>query len=341
MPIPSSLLALLDDPDLLLDAPLACWHAGAPVLRRGGVAILPWRGDAMAAGTGIESRSDASDIIDNSYEQSVVITQKQRLATLADLADAWRVTAPGGRVVVVGSNAHGIKSTVKRVGQLVEDQPHSQHSRYHARLALFIKTERPFPPPPIDNQVPLQNDCPDLLLSRAGVFSWDGLDAGTALLQQHFTRLVMPRRLADLGAGIGHLCLAALRHWPTALADAYEADARALACLQHNSQARHAADRCAAHWWDAGEALARDDYDLILCNPPCHAEGQTRYTTTIAEAMFHRAAEHLSGDGHLLVVANRQLPYEKYLSGLFESWSICDQNQHFKILDASQPRRPA
>jgi 16S rRNA (guanine1207-N2)-methyltransferase len=76
-------------------------------------------------------------------------------------------------------------------------------------------------------------------------------------------------------------------------------------------------------------------FDLILCNPPCHA-GMAN-DLGIARAMFRAAVAVLRPGGRLLVVANRQLPYEADLARL-GALSCLSQEGGFKILAVCQIR---
>ena len=73
---------------------------------------------------------------------------------------------------------------------------------------------------------------------------------------------------------------------------------------------------------------------VAAANPPCHAG--TAVDFTVARAMFRQAMGALVSGGRLLVVANRQLPYEADLAALgkFETLS---QNGGFKLLAVRRP----
>ncbi len=87
----------------------------------------------------------------------------------------------------------------------------------------------------------------------------------------HFGAAV-PRRILDLGTGSGALLLAALAHWPSARGTGIDASTAALEVARGNTMQLGLADRAgfALGGWQ-GDAQA----DLILCNPPYIAEGET------------------------------------------------------------------
>jgi 16S rRNA (guanine1207-N2)-methyltransferase len=136
----------------------------------------------------------------------------------------------------------------------------------------------------------------------------------------------------DLGCGAGHLGLAALARWPGARAWLVDADARAVAAAGAALAGRTAGGAAPAAivvWWDIGEPLPATGFDLVLCNPPCHAGSAV--DLEVARAMFRIADGALVPGGRLLVVANRQLPYEADLAALGRV-AVVEQAGGFKVL---------
>lgn len=355
---PARPLAEGDDP--ALDAgvsaagPVVEWHGWRAVLRQGGTAVLPWRGDHLAAtAAGITTVGDGTELAPGSCAQVLVRIQKGRDATWNDLAQAWRVLAEGGRLLVTGSNDLGIATWVNRLSEAL-GQPGevlANHSR--ARVACFRRTSQRLDAPPSNHHVPLwpstwerglqpalievaaqavaQVSHVPLIAVPPGVFSHGDLDTGTALLLAHLAEQAPSERVLDLGCGAGHLGLHALLRWPQARAWFVDADARAVAAVRGNLSTLGAtlADRGTAVWWDVAEPVPVADLDLVLCNPPCHAGTTNDYAT--AAAMFRLAAAALVRGGRLLVVANRHLPYENDLARLGTVDTPVEQGG-FKIL---------
>jgi len=169
-------------------------------------------------------------------------------------------------------------------------------------------------------------------LSRPGVFAWDRIDPASALLAEH-----LPSNLAgtaaDLGCGFGYLSAELLQRCAgiTSL-DLYEAEARALDLARQNLAP--VADRVPLdfHWHDVTTGLPRR-YDVIITNPPFHAEGAGD-RPDIGRAFIAAAAEGLRPGGKLWMVANRHLPYESVLDARFVSTRIVTQAHGYKIIEA-------
>jgi 16S rRNA (guanine1207-N2)-methyltransferase len=169
------------------------------------------------------------------------------------------------------------------------------------------------------------------LLSQPGVFAYDRVDAGSALLAAQ-----LPADLAghgaDLGSGHGFLSLQLLERCREVRAlDLYEADARALALARRNL-AGHDGVAFEFHWHDVTRGLPRSGYDFIVSNPPFHA-GRAE-DPAIGRAFIAAAAQALRPGGRLLLVANRQLPYEATLAQAFTSTRTLAQGQGYKAIEA-------
>lgn len=331
------------DPGVIADRPLVEWNGWQAVRRHGGTAILPWRGDHLAAVAAGVATLPIGALPPGSIAQALVRIQKGRDATWVDLRQAWDALADGGRLLVGGANELGIATWVKRLARVV-GQPGevlANHSR--ARVALFHRRGRPREGWPVDgpSAVPLWPPTPDgpqppLIAVPPGVFGQGVLDGGTARLVSRLAAEPPAARVLDLGCGSGHLGLNALLRWPRACAWFVDADARAVAAVRANlgDGRLGLGARAEVAWWDVGEPLPADGFDLILSNPPCHAGAA--HDLTIARAMFRSAAAALAPGGRLLVVANRQLPYEAELAASGPT-EVLAQQGGFKLLVLRRP----
>jgi 16S rRNA (guanine1207-N2)-methyltransferase len=352
---PARPLAEADDPSLdpgvLFDAPLVEWHGWQGVRRHGGTAVLPWRPDHLAASrAGVATVGNAAVLPEGSWSQVLVRIQKGRAATWQDLVQAWDLLADGGRMLITGANELGISTWVKRLASALAQPGEVLANHSRARVAVFHRSgaARLVSPEVDADHVPLwpttwdgalvpscirrsADGATPTLRVPPGVFSHGELDAGTALLLEHLAQRVPATRVLDLGCGAGHLGIHALLRWPSASACFVDADARAVAAVSGNlaDPDLGLAARAQVAWWDVSEPLPATGFDLILCNPPCHAGTTTDFAA--AQAMFRHAAASLTPSGQLVVVANRQLPYENDLARLGVV-SVVEQRGAFKLL---------
>jgi 16S rRNA (guanine1207-N2)-methyltransferase len=315
------------DPGVLEPVPLCEFNAFRSVQRHGGCAVLPWKAQHLeATALGVETVPRGMQLPQAGFRQALVRVQKGRAGTYADLVAAWTALQGDGRLLVAGGNDVGIASWGRR---LAEDTGHpvavlANHS--HARVLCVSRTAA----------------CPSSWVAgagtSAGVFHQGGVDAGTRQLIHCLAQQPPAEKLLDLGCGAGHLGCAALGRWPQAQAWFLDADIRAVDAVAQTlaTGVPEDARRCASiAWWDVSEPMPASGFDLILCNPPCHA-GMAN-DLGIARAMFRAAVAVLRPGGRLLVVANRQLPYEADLARL-GALSCLSQEGGFKILAVCQIR---
>jgi 16S rRNA (guanine1207-N2)-methyltransferase len=173
----------------------------------------------------------------------------------------------------------------------------------------------------------------DGYLTAPGMFSPDHADPGSRRLAAALDGRIAGR-VADLGAGWGWLAQAALEQAPgiTEL-DLYEAEATALDAARANVPD----PRARFHWTDAtGLGDGVPPYDAVIANPPFH---QSRAAEPdLGAAFIVAAARILKPSGRLLMVANRQLPYEATVAATFRHWEKLAEDGVYKIVQAERPR---
>jgi 16S rRNA (guanine1207-N2)-methyltransferase len=239
--------------------------------------------------------------------------------------------APGGTLAAAMPNTAGASRFEKELSQATGGVSSIQKHKCRA----FLATENGAWNEPLFSQwadlgKPMK--LPDSgFLTQAGVFSSAHIDPGSLLLASHLPAH-LHGTLADLGAGWGFLTDAALRKCPgITRADLYEEDSRALACARENLSGHTADTRFL--WHDVTTGL-KDTYDVILMNPPFHTGQNT--DVGLGRAFLTRAAAALKRGGRLLLVANRQLPYESILESHRLSWRKTAEDRVYKILVATK-----
>ena len=227
---------------------------------------------------------------------------------------------PAGRLLLVGTNDVGISTWVKRVQEAVGSTPELLANRARGRVVSFARTPvvlQVLPAQP----VPLPDGTP--LAVAPGVFSGDGLDAGTAALLAALAIDSGPyATIADVGCGAGHLACAAARQFPVAQVWMLDADARAVANAQVNVPS------ATGVWWDDQDPWPTPVVDLALVNPPWHSG--TASDPGVGQRLLAAIRAR-----RLLVVANRHLPYERLLVDR-GTVRVCSDAEGFKVLEVTQ-----
>lgn len=261
---------------------------------------------------------------------AIAYLDRDRRASLARIATALRLTAPGGWVLVDGQKTDGADATLKQLRTVL--QVDGIAARDHGKVA-WLRRPDPLPPAVADWEragQPERNR--DGFLAPPGAFSADGVDPATRMLSD-----LLPAdakgRAADFGAGWGALSAALLARAPGIVAlDLFETDLAAL----NAAKANVTDPRAAFHWADV-TALQGGRYDLIVTNPPFHGDGR-KPDPALGAAFIRAAARNLAPGGRLLLVANRQLPYERTLSDAFADWSEVQSDGRFKVISAGRPK---
>ncbi|MGB0719164.1 MAG: class I SAM-dependent methyltransferase [Bdellovibrionales bacterium] len=187
--------------------------------------------------------------------------------------------------------------------------------------------------------------------SQPGVFGWNKIDTGSALLAQHIP-YDLSGAVADFGCGYGYLSRFILQqcHGVRSLT-CIDADARALECAKQNllsscgltaGSLDHRKDPAIKLqddnieinylWADLISAKPFGLFDTIIMNPPFHAGKVT--DSDIGAAFIKTAAASLRQGGALWMVANAGLPYEGVLHDYFKDVYKIVESQGFKVFRA-------
>lgn len=163
------------------------------------------------------------------------------------------------------------------------------------------------------------------LKALPGVFSRNQLDMGTRILLQHIPSN-LDGTLCDLGCGNGILATILASKNPGATIIATDDSEMAVKSTQKNAQINEVViDVRQGHSLSA----VTEELDWVFCNPPFH-DGH-RELTNIASSMFKDASQRLKKNGHLMVVANRHLPYHIILEKLFSKVMIPSKDKRFTV----------
>jgi 16S rRNA (guanine1207-N2)-methyltransferase len=165
------------------------------------------------------------------------------------------------------------------------------------------------------------------LVSLPGVFSYDRLDEGTALLLET-VRSSPGERVLDLGCGCGVIGILAAQ-MGAARVDLVDSSLLAVACAQANL-ANHQLANARALASDGLSSVQDQRYERILSNPPFHAGKGVDYR--MAEAFIQQSWQALEADGTLALVANRFIRYESIIEKYFSQVSVLAETGKFRVL---------
>ncbi|HZH10844.1 MAG TPA: class I SAM-dependent methyltransferase [Microvirga sp.] len=165
------------------------------------------------------------------------------------------------------------------------------------------------------------------LWTQPGVFSWNRLDPGSALLDQHLP--VLSGKGADFGCGVGILARTILRSPTVTHLTLIDIDRRAT-----EMTARNIEDKRAETLWADVRSTRLGGLDFVVMNPPFH-DGGTE-DQSLGQSFIRKAAEALRPGGVLWLVANRHLPYEGVLKPLFRRVTLQAEVAGYKVYEAQK-----
>jgi 16S rRNA (guanine1207-N2)-methyltransferase len=239
------------------------------------------------------------------------------------LALALKALAPGGRLTALAPKDKGgsrLKGELEALGC-----PVNESSKAHHRICVVIRPEA------LDGlDASIAEGAPRFvealgLWSQPGVFSWNRIDPGSALLAQ--TLPALSGKGADFGCGVGYLAHTVLASPAVTHLTLIDLDRRAIEAAKRNVD-----DPRAEIIWDDVRAHPLEGLDFVVMNPPFHDGGAE--DKVLGQAFIQRAHASLRSGGVLWVVANRHLPYEAVLTKAFKSAPLEAQTGAFKVYGA-------
>lgn len=280
---------------------------------------------------------DCKAIADNSQDQVFYRISKEKPVVHHILNQALRILKPEGELIICGQKNEGIKTYIEKTRTLF----HSD-ARMHKEGTIYFTSMRKNL---IAENVPVSllddSDYPQLrvigelqgrpLYSKPGLFGWNKIDQGSALLIEQLTALFptllpAPASLLDLGCGYGYLAL---------MTNHLTIERRVL--TDNNAAALLAArENCAAHKLDAeiiaGDAgsTISDTFDVILCNPPFHQGFSVDGNLT--DKFLAATKRLLAKSGTAVFVVNQFIPLERQAGAMFRNTRVIAQNRSFKIV---------
>ena len=264
------------------------------------------------------------------FDGALVLLGRHRGQNEEWLRQALVRLKPGACVIVAGGKTEGAQSFAKRLKAALPGAVESV-SKHHG-LAMWFRR-------PDDATVSLEfaaPPAPPLVEGRfrtaPGMFSHDRVDAGSRLLAGHLPA-DLKGRAADFCSGWGYLSAELTeRAQGISSVDLFEADHDALDAARQNLAGL--GGRVSFHWADLAREKVARAYDVIVMNPPFHTGRAAE--PGLGQAIIRTASDACKPGGTLLLVANRQLPYEAALSAGFRKVSMVAEDRTYKVIRATR-----
>lgn len=253
---------------------------------------------------------------------AIILLGRNRKVNEANIIRAWNACEDNAQIIIAGDKTAGVGSMRKWLSGKTEII--DSFSKHHAVVFWITKTGADWDEPNLNKQV-------DGYHLSEGMFSSDGPDKGSILLAEHFDkRLGGP--VADIGAGWGYLSNELLKRNEkvTELA-LYEADYHSLEAAKKNVQPYDGLTP-SFHWCDLTTEFKKKPYQWVIMNPPFHTTRSA--DPELGKRFIQVAGSTLPSGGKLLMVANRNLPYEDTLSKVFRHFKVLKERDGFKVIEA-------
>mgnify|MGYP005850687391 CR=1 FL=1 len=263
------------------------------------------------------------------FAAAVVCVPRAKAEARALVAIAAGVVAPGGPIAVDGRKSDGIDSLLRDLRAKVALG--EALAKAHGKIAVFAN---PGPGALADWAEGPPRRLPEGFVTRPAAFSADGIDPGSAALAAALPGK-LPARVADLGAGWGYLAAEVLKREDVDEVHLVEAEHDALEAARVNI----GDPRARFHWADATRFTPDVRFGAVVMNPPFHSGREA--DPGLGRAFIAAAARMLLPSGTLWMVANRHLPYERTLAGLFREVVELPGPPAYKLCRATGPQAPS
>ena len=274
------------------------------------------------------------------FDIAMIVAPNDRKLTRRWLVEAYTALKPGGALYIAGANDHGIRSAIGDAEELFGGA-HVLGYKHGNRVAQAHKAADEKDSPAWVGEAGIApgtwyqfeaQACGQTfqLRSLPGVFAYDRVDAGTALL---LDVLAIPpgARVLDVGCGYGMIGLAAAR-LGAAQVELVDVNLLAVAAASENIQLNRIAHARAFASDGVPEGAARR-YDLVVSNPPFHVGKSV--DGDVARAFIERAQHALVLGGQLILVANQFLRYDQVLRAAFEQVTCLASNRSYRVWSAT------
>jgi 16S rRNA (guanine1207-N2)-methyltransferase len=265
---------------------------------------------------------------------------KGRKLTQRWLVESFHLLKEGGSLYLAGENQQGIQSIIKDAQALLGNAVIIDYKK-GSRVAQAAKITDPVKLPEWAHEpgiapdtwtqfkVAVKNSSYDIF-SLPGIFSYDRLDDGTALL---LDTLQIPEQaqILDAGCGYGVIGLFAAVQFNPSQVDCIDSNLLAVAAAQKNI-IENKIKNAQAFASDLLAQVLKKQYHFILTNPPFHSGREVNYDIT--QALLQQAYHALRPEGKIILVANRFIRYDYLLKKVFQNVTSLAESNRYHVLSA-------
>lgn len=282
---------------------------------------------------------ELSCLADASLDRILYRISKEKPLVHYLIGEAARLLRPGGQLVLLGDKGEGIRTYARKAEACLAGTRQERKLGGDSWRVDLVRGQATGECPPHQDYPRLRPACQDArhqYWSKPGLFGWNKIDRGSALLIEQLPAMLgspLPRAAAvlDLGCGFGYLALNVAT--PQTRLVCTDNNAAALRACRHNLDLAGLgqADVIASN---AGDRLT-PGFDLVLCNPPFHSGFSVDGDLT--DRFLAAAARLLALNGSACFVVNQHIPLERKASALFADIHTHLDSGQFKLVRLRQP----
>ncbi|WGL17309.1 methyltransferase [Microbulbifer bruguierae] len=272
--------------------------------------------------------------IDTKYSRIVYPVSKEKAAVHHVINNAPQYLCEGGELVLLGSKTSGIKTYAQKAAQRFGTPKHLQKLGSEYQSCTLFSQGANIGPPLDDADYPHLRKLDELdgLYSKPGLFGWNKVDVGSALLASHFENHLPNGNIqaVDLGCGYGYLSAklaAAINNTISLNIIATDNNAAAIAACEKNFLELGVSGEVIPA--DAGSAIPPYSANLVICNPPFHQGFQVEGDLT--DRFLTQAERILRPQSTALFVVNEFIPLGRKAQNLFKSVELLGKEKGFCV----------
>lgn len=302
--------------------------------------LLSNRWDIVSAAEahGIPARFSDFDLASDGekYSRIVYPVSKEKAAVHHTINSAVDTLPEGGELLLLGEKSSGIKTYAqKAAARLGCPKQLQKHGNDYLSISQFHPGTAGAPLDDSDYTSLRQLEALSGLWSKPGLFGWNKIDAGSALLANEL-RENLPAvntaeiRVVDLGCGYGYLSTQVVTQSSASeqlRIHATDNNAAAILACRENFRALNVHGLVTAG--DAGSEIETGSADLVICNPPFHQGFQVEGDLT--DRFLQQAARILRPGGKALFVVNEFIPVARKAQGLFQNVEQLNKEKGFCV----------